>query len=243
MGANTQPIFTRFGKIGMGVKLLIAAADYTGVTADTREVFGGDDTNGAFIERIRFKALGTNIQTVARIYLNSVGINTVFGSAPAAPTATATGSGTTIIAGTYYAKVVAIGPSGARSPIGTESAGVTATAGQSIPWAWTAINGAVSYEIYVADATGKQLRYFTSATNSYSQTAMWQTGAYKDPAVGNMQLYGEITLPATTAVANAATADIDYFMNIALEPGTEIYVGLGTTVAAGWACCAIGGIY
>jgi hypothetical protein len=38
-------------------------------------------------------------------------------------------------------------------------------------------------------------------------------------------------------------ADIDYPMNIAMPPGYEVYVGIGTAVAAGWACVGIGGMY
>ena len=86
-------------------------------------------------------------------------------------------------------------------------------------------------------------RYFTSATASYTQTQMPINGTYDDPTVGNSKLIGEISLPATTAIATAATSDIDYPMRIALPPGGEIYVGLGTTVAAGWLVMGIGGDY
>jgi len=72
---------------------------------------------------------------------------------------------------------------------------------------------------------------------------MHYAGAYDDPSVGNTKLYGEISLPATTASATAATADIDYPMNVALPPGWEVYCGLGTAVAAGWSVMGIGGDY
>lgn len=250
MAANTIPIFTRLGKIGMGCQLKAAANDYTGGTMNTKEVFGGDDTNGAFIERLRFKAVGTNVQTVARIYFNDGGINTVWGSAPTHNSpSTATTGGTIPRSTTYYARIVAIGPGGARSPVSTEQSQATGagTDTNTITWNWTAVVNATKYEVFVSDvaaATSPQVRMFeVTGANTLVQANIWQTGSNRDSAVGNMQLYGEITLPATTASATLATPDIDYPMNFALEPGVEVYVGLGTAVSAGWNVCAIGGIY
>lgn len=49
-----------------------AAADYDGTTATHNKiVFTADATNGGFIQRLRFKAKGTNVATVARVYLNN----------------------------------------------------------------------------------------------------------------------------------------------------------------------------
>ncbi len=249
MSANISPIFTRLGALGKGVKLINCVSDYTGVNIETREVFGGDETNGAFIERLRFKALGTNIQAVARIFINRNGINTNFATAPAAPSGTPSASGGTILTGAYYAKVVAIGPKNSQSVLGTASTVVNVTGPTgSISWTWTAVPGAVSYRLYVGASATTHTRYFESATNSYSQTTMHEEGVNDDPYTGNQTLYGEITLPATTASVNTATPDIDYFMNIALEPGTEIYCNLSCTgapiaLASGWQCTAIGGLY
>jgi hypothetical protein len=73
---------------------------------------------------------------------------------------------------------------------------------------------------------------------------MHYTGINDDPYTQNTVLYGEITLPAVTALyPTAATPDIDYYLNLVLDPGAEIYVGLGSAVAAGWAVTAIGGVY
>jgi hypothetical protein len=84
---------------------------------------------------------------------------------------------------------------------------------------------------------------FETVTSDFTQTLMHEMGSNDDPVTGNQGLYGEITLPATTASNTAALPDIDYIMNIALDPGTEIYVGLGTAVSAGWHVRAIGGVY
>ena len=144
MPGNITPIFSRVGDVsnnatsGMATTLLTATADFTGVSANHKKVFTADPTNGSFVQKLRFKALGTNVASVARIYLNNGDVNTL------------------------------------------------------------AVN------------------------NSF---------------------YGEISLPATTLINTAATIDIDYPMNLALNPNFAIWVGLGTTVAAGWVCTAIGGKY
>jgi hypothetical protein len=251
MAGNSDPIFSKVGAMGQSMVLKAAAADYTGVSPYNREVFSADATNGGFIQRLRFKALGTNVATVARIYINRGGINTNFAVAPTAPTGTPAITGGIMLAGTYYALVVAIGPGGSQSVMGAFSLAVTTTAAtSSIAWAWTAVPGATSYRLYVspwATATTYATyatRYVVSATNSYSQTSMiGEIGTFDDPTVGNQFLYDEISLPATTAIATAATVTVDVPMNLPLPPGYEVYVGLGTAVAAGWAVVGIGGAY
>jgi hypothetical protein len=85
MPANTFPIYTltpevaNNGTTGMNQLILNAANDYTGIDADVSLVFTADATNGSFLQRLRFKAGGTNVATVARIYLNN-------GSAPTTAT-------------------------------------------------------------------------------------------------------------------------------------------------------------
>lgn len=246
MPANSDPIFSRVGNVGRAVILKTAAADYTGVSEYNKEVFASDANNGSYIQKIRFKALGTNVASVARIYINNGNPNQNWATAPAAPTGTPSASGGTMLSGTYYAQVIAIDSKGQQSVIGSLSTGVAVTGPTgSIAWSWTAVTGAASYRIYVTtnSTSGNAVRYFTSATNSYSQTSMPVNGTFDDPTVGNNKLYGEVSLPATTAIATASTSDIDYPMNFALPPGYEIYVGLGTTVAAGWMVMGIGGDY
>jgi hypothetical protein len=144
MPGNIQPIFTKVGDVSangataFGATVITATGDYTGISANHQLVFSSDPTNGSYIRKIRFQALGTNVASVARIYINN-------GLDP------------------------------------------------------------------------------TSAANNI--------------------LFGQQSLPATTAINTAATSEIDYPMEIALNPGFRIYVGLGTTVAAGWKCVAIGGKY
>lgn len=74
MPANTDPIYTRRPNFGMTGSLTAAntAVDGTGTVAT---VFTADATNGSFVQRVRFKTATTNIQTVARIFLNNGGSN------------------------------------------------------------------------------------------------------------------------------------------------------------------------
>ncbi len=144
MPAATSPIFSRLGDVttdaatGMSAAILLAANDYTGAGANNRLVWTADATNGGFLQRLRFKPIGTNVASVMRIFLNNGSINT------------------------------------------------------------------------------------TSTNNSF---------------------YGEISLPATTIIATAATVELDYPMNFALPAGFRIYCGLGTAVAAGWTVIGVGGKY
>jgi hypothetical protein len=77
MAQNTNPIFTLSGDIsnngttGMNQAVLTAANDYTGIGANNSLVFTADATNGSYVREIRFKAIGTNIASVARIFINN----------------------------------------------------------------------------------------------------------------------------------------------------------------------------
>lgn len=144
MAGNAAPIYSKDGEVanngttGMNALVTSAANDYTGAGANNSLIFTADATNGSFVQRIRFKAGGTNVASVARIFLN---------------------------------------------------------------------NGAA----------------LTTATNNV--------------------FYGEVSLPATTLIATAATVEIDYPLNFALPPGFRIAFGLGTAVAAGWVATVIAGNY
>jgi len=144
MPGNTDPIFSKIGEVSkddgttFAGTIITATGDYTGVSGNHQLVFTADANNGGYIQKLRFKAIGTNVATVARIYLNN---------------------GST--------------------------------------------NG-------------------TAANNVF---------------------YGELSLPASTATNTASTGDIEYPLELALPPGFKIYVGVATTVAAGWICTAVGGQY
>lgn len=260
MAGNISPIFSKVGSIQGGAVLqTVTTADYTGIGTHNVFAFDADEVNGGFIQKLRFKAIGTNAVAVARIYINDGNLNlssshvtTVSGT----PTGTPSTTGGTLLAGNYFARIQAIDqyggiPSaGSIATMSTESASVavTGTTG-SIVWNWTAVTGAAKYRIFVGNITGGQYAFFESTTNSYTQTAPFITDG-TDLKVGsiadyftNQMLIGELSLPATTASTTAATVDIDYTLNLVLPPNHRILVGLGATVAAGWVVTGIGGSY
>ena len=254
MPGNSDPIYSKVGAIDGGNVLLTAAADYNGQNINNQVIFTADATNGSYIQRLRFKALGGTVTaSVARIYINN-GLSrfaSIAGTMAAiTPTGTQSTTGGTMFTGTgvtWYGKVYPVDPQGA---IGTPSleataAAVGASTAGSIAWSWTAVNGAKSYILITGTATGAERQMFTSTTNSYTQTVD-VSPTRENPgslAGGNNIFFGEINLPIITASNAAATPDYDYPMNFALPPGNRIVVGLGTTVTAGWTCSAICGNY
>jgi len=248
MSGNSDPIFSRVGDVQGGAVLTTqATTDYTGQNINNAIVFTADATNGGYIQRLRFKALGTNTASVARIYYNSgTGrLASIAGTMSAiTPAGTPSNSGGTLLAGPYYAKVLPVDQYGSIGTSSLESALVTVVSGStgSIAWTWTAVAGAASYMLFVGSATGGEITWFSATTNSFSQTAAVGSRDSVN-GINTTALYGEVALPGTTAIATTSTVDIDYPMNFALPPGGRILVGLGTTVAAGWSVTAIGGKY
>lgn len=76
MAANISPIFSKAGAIGLGTGITAVVTDYDGTGANNVVIFTADATNGGFVQRIRFKAKGTNAVAVARIYINNGAANT-----------------------------------------------------------------------------------------------------------------------------------------------------------------------
>lgn len=101
--------------------------------------------------------------------------------------------------------------------------------------------------VFTADATNggyvRRLRFQATGTNTASVARIYLNNGATNVTATNNTFYGQVTLPATTAINTAATIEIDYPMELALNPSFRIYVGLGTTVAASWICTAVGGKY
>jgi len=69
MAGNTQPIFSRVAKaVWATLTAANTAKDGTGTVAT---VFTADATNGSRVEKIVAKALGTNVASVLRVFLNN----------------------------------------------------------------------------------------------------------------------------------------------------------------------------
>lgn len=73
MAANTSPIYSKAGDIQWcTISAANTAKDGTGTVGT---VFVADATNGGRVERVRFRALGTNVATVARLFINNGSTN------------------------------------------------------------------------------------------------------------------------------------------------------------------------
>ena len=70
--ANNQPIFSKIGDIQWYGGSASAANTTKDLTSGTSYlVFTADATNGGYVQRIRFRPLGTNGATVARVWINN----------------------------------------------------------------------------------------------------------------------------------------------------------------------------
>jgi hypothetical protein len=252
--ANNDPIWSRQGAMDGGNILLTAANDFNGQNVNNQVIFTADATNGSYINRLRFKALGGTVTaSAARIYINN-GLGrfaSIAGTMAAiTPTGTQSTTGGTMNTGpgiTWFAKVYPVDPNGqigVASLEATAAATTAATAG-SIAWAWTAVSAAASYIIITGTATGAERHMFTSTTNSYTQTVNTSTQRENPGSLagGNNMYWDDVALPIVTASTTANTPTIEIPFNLALPPGYRIVVGLTVTVTAGWTCVAVCGNY
>jgi hypothetical protein len=100
--------------------------------------------------------------------------------------------------------------------------------------------------VFTAGANGSyvdRIRFKAIGTNTASVARIYINNGSTATTATNNSFIGEVSLPGTTATNTAATADIDYPLRIALPPNWCIYVGLATTVAAGWVPTVLGGRY
>jgi hypothetical protein len=98
MATNTDPIFTGtpLSPFGVAVTAANTAMDGTGTVVT---IFTADATNGGFIGTVKLKPLGTNVASVARLFINNgstnatASNNALVGEVPlSATTASATSS-------------------------------------------------------------------------------------------------------------------------------------------------------
>lgn len=73
MAANTAPIFSLAGDVQWTISAMTTANTTKDLSSGTIYLaFTADATNGGFIQRIRFRSLGTNTNaTVARVWINN----------------------------------------------------------------------------------------------------------------------------------------------------------------------------
>ena len=75
MAANTQPIYTLLADIQWSPTVITTANTAKDGTGTVATVFTADATNGGFIQKVRFRAAGTNVATVARLFINNGATN------------------------------------------------------------------------------------------------------------------------------------------------------------------------
>lgn len=74
--ANQTPIYSRVGQIDWGAIAIIAANTAKDGTGTVDTVFTADATDGGFVNKVVFRAAGTNVATVARLFINNGAVNT-----------------------------------------------------------------------------------------------------------------------------------------------------------------------
>ena len=75
MALNTAPIYSGVGDIQWGTTALVAANTTYEATGSVLTVFSAS-ASGSFVQRVRFKASGSTVATVARLFINNGGVTT-----------------------------------------------------------------------------------------------------------------------------------------------------------------------
>jgi hypothetical protein len=71
MALNTNPIYSGVGDIQWGATALVAAnTTYEATGSNVLTVFSSS-VSGSFVQRVRFKASGSTVATVARLFINN----------------------------------------------------------------------------------------------------------------------------------------------------------------------------
>lgn len=71
MAANTAPIFTLSPDVQWGSTVLTTANTAMDGTGTVLTVFTADATNGGFVQQLIWRAAGSNVSTVGRIFINN----------------------------------------------------------------------------------------------------------------------------------------------------------------------------
>lgn len=71
MAGNTNPIFSAKGIIGFSDGVVATANTTKDLTSGTIYLCHTAAADGDYVERIRFRALGTNVATVGRVWINN----------------------------------------------------------------------------------------------------------------------------------------------------------------------------
>lgn len=75
MAQNTSPVFGLAPRTSWGTTAVATANTAKDGTGTVLAVFTAKATDGSFVQRIRFRSAGTNIATVARVFINNGSTN------------------------------------------------------------------------------------------------------------------------------------------------------------------------
>lgn len=154
-------------------------------------------------------------ETIASAEISAV-IPAQFLSAPTGLAGTAFTTGGTLATGTYFYKVTALNANGETVASTEISRAVTGPTGR-VDLTWSAVPGASSYRIYRGTATNAENVFYSSATNSFSDTnAASSAGA---PPGANTAQNGHVAL-AWAAVTGAT----GYKIYRSTAPGNEVLI-------------------
>lgn len=108
-------------------------------------------------------------------------------------------------------------------------------------------NSGTLTQVFAANTTvGSYLDHIRAkpiGTNAITVVRVFINNGQSTAAQNNNVLYTELSLPAITLGETAGQPDIPIAIKAPLKPGFNVYVTLGTTVAAGWTFTAVGGDY
>lgn len=217
MPLSTDAIYSAAGVIQWSGIITAAANDYTCQSSLNQEVFGADSTYGGYCQRLRFKPIGTNVASVARIFINNGLSNQSVIGASGTPTGVAgTAAGGTVGSVTLYCKTLAVGQGGDLGTISAESSGVAVT-GPTGHCTWTNVTPVTTFyqsgvRYYSGRVSAQQAEYFwapnSTATASMSATTtMTVTAILTAP---NTRI-GPALTPGTVFAAGGLTAG-DYIV-------------------------------
>lgn len=138
-------------------------------------------------------------------------------AAPTIPVLVGSTTGGTLAASAYFYKITAITAAGETMP-SPEATVTTTGATGSVGITWTAIPGATSYKVYRGTVTNTENVFYTSLTNSFTDTGAANTaGTVPAAATYTVTLgTGVIVTAATLAIPTGKTGNITLSFNGAL---------------------------
>lgn len=98
--------------------------------------------------------------------------------------------------------------------------------------------------IFTAASNGSvlfKIRFRSAGTNVDSVARIFINNGSTSSTASNNILYDEVSLAATTLTETAAQSNVEWGGSLMLPAGYKILVTIGTTVAAGWRVCGVGG--